>query len=177
MDLNYLTIFNLSENYSKDDLNKAFIEKIKNIDNLDLNSEDKQLLMDGYIHEYKIAKSFLNKNNFENNFGNLNLDFFNNFNNNFNNFNNNFNSIINEFQANLYNNTNNTNSTNSNVYSQSYSINKVINNGISTVIEKKNINDNGKIDNNISSFIIDKDGKNIPIDYKQAIENINSIYN
>ena len=162
MDYNYLTIFNLKNDFTKKELNEAFLNNIKNIDSLNLNDDDKQILLDGYIKEYELAKFSLKNFNINNiDSINNNFDIFNNLKFNFNNFNN----ILNEFNNNISQN---------NVFTQSYSMNKVLNNnGTSTVIEKKNINNNGKIDNNISSFIIDKDGNKIPIDYNKALENIN----
>jgi hypothetical protein len=53
--------FNLNNNYSLDDLNKAYKYKIEILKNLDINNLDKKILIKEYTKKYNLGIELLNK--------------------------------------------------------------------------------------------------------------------
>ena len=168
--------FNLSKNYSKEELKIAFTKKINQIKNMNIPNFDKKILIDQYYQKYLIAKNniyTINNNIYTINNNNQSIlspsSIFN------------HSHLINQFtknlEQNLFNtNFDNTNFDNKNMKGYSYSYKSVSSNNPNenVVIETNNTFNNGKIDKKISSYKIDSNGNKIPIEYNDAVTKINN---
>jgi hypothetical protein len=153
-------VFNLSKNYTKEELKNALTKKIDQIKNMNIPNFDKKILIDQYYQKYLIAKNNIHNNQ-------LNLLQSNIFN---------HSHLINQFtknlEQNLFNtNFDNTNFDNKNMKGYSYSYKSISSNNPNenVVVETKNTFNNGKINKKISSYKIDSNGNKIPIEYNNAI--------
>ena len=66
MSINYIShkeLFDLKDNYTKEDLKKSFLNKIYNVDKLNISNTEKKILMENYNSQYKKAKANLIKGN------------------------------------------------------------------------------------------------------------------
>lgn len=176
---NYFKLFNLKENYTMDDLKKSFNSKISIIENMSINDVDRQILMDKYIYEYKLAKKNLNNKNKSNynNFSSVENELINPFfgfdNMNF--IENNLKKLLNNnFSEQQFMNSSNGNTFNSS-YGKSYMMSSITNpDGTTTVLEKDNLYNNGKTDSKTFSYKLDKNGNKIPVEYDEAMNEFKS---
>ena len=154
-------VFNLSKNYTKEELKNAFTKKIDQIKNMNIPNFDKKILVDQYYQKYLIAKNNIHNNhNIHNNqLNSLQSNIFN------------HSHLINQFTKNLEQNLFNTNFDNKDMKGYSYSYKSISSNNPNenVVVETKNTFNNGKIDKKISSYKIDSNGNKIPIEYNNAI--------
>jgi hypothetical protein len=156
----YRELFNLKENFTKDELKASFIQKIKYINNLNIPQIDKKLLTQQYYNQYNLAKNYLYKN--INPFNNLMIS----------------NMIPNmmpfESISNHLSSLTPESNTNTQMYSKSYSYHSIQNpDGTRTVIESNNNYNNGKNDKKINSYKIDSKGNKTPI----KMDNLKNIAN
>ena len=147
----------ISTNYlKKKELKKLLLDKINQIDKLNISSREKRLMLDEYYNEYKLAKTNLLDNNLiiSNIFEPKNI--FNQFNEMFNLMNSEFNKIdsMNNFNTKSYTKS----------YGKSYSMQSLLNpDGTRTVIESSNNIVDGKTNKKTTSYKIDSKGNKIPI--------------
>jgi len=136
-------IFNLKNNYTKNELTSKFNQKINEINNLNISIIDKNLLIERYDKEYKTLLNNFFINNIFNTFRNLEMP-----------------QIISENQIsqNLIKQSNLPQLN----YSTSYSYSSQVNpNGIKTVYQHNKINNNGIINEVTNQYKIDKNGNKI----------------
>ena len=155
-------IFNLKENYTKDELTSKFNEKIKEINNLNISLLDKHLLLEQYDKEYK---KLLNKfviNNIFNTFrsfempqiiapqmNQLHMPLIDQLNSS------QVLPILGENQLNLP-------QINSNYSASSYSYSSQVNpDGVRTVYHHNKTNNNGIVNEVTNQYIIDKNGNRV----------------
>jgi hypothetical protein len=136
-------IFNLKNNYTKNELTSKFNQKINEINNLNISLIDKNLLIERYDKEYKTLLNNFFINNIFNTFRNLEMP-----------------QIIpeNHISPNLIKQSNLPQIN----YSTSYSYSSQVNpNGIKTVYQHNKINNNGIINEVTNQYKIDKNGNKI----------------
>jgi len=157
MNNQYIKIFNLTENYTLNELKNAFIIKIESIKNNNtLDIHEKNIIINNYQKYYKILKN--NKLNNSNQIGLINHPFISSF---FN-FNNDSQDVFNRLKDFYPKNGEN--------YYYSYSSSSMMNNnGDRTFIKSSNENINGKKKNYIEGYKIDKDGNKIPLQLKKNL--------
>lgn len=161
MNNQYIKIFNLTENYTLEELKKALIIKVNSIKNNNtLNVYEKNMIINKYQEYYKILKN--NKlNNNQNNSNQISLtnhpfisSFFN----------------FNNDSQDVFNRLKDFNSKNGENYYYSYSSSSMMNNnGDRTFIKSSNEDINGKKKNYIEGYKIDKDGNKIPLQFKKNL--------
>ena len=150
----------LTNYLKKKELKKLLLDKINQIDKLNISSREKSLILDKYYSEYKLAKNNLIDNNLiiSKTIAPKNI---------FNQFVNMFDLMHNEFNKIDYlNNPNTQLSTKSYAksYAKSYSMQSVVNpDGTRTVIESSNNIVDGKSNKKTTSYKIDSKGNKIPI--------------
>ncbi len=163
MSINYISpkeLFGLTDNYTKQDLKKSFLNKIYNVDKLNISNTEKKILMQNYYTQYKKAKANLNNQNNQHNpmfiaFNPINM--FKNIETQQKNFFNEFDNILNIVG-------NSTLNPNTKHFSTSYIQQKKLNpDGTTTVIESSSKNINGQTNKKTNSYSIDKNGNKIPI--------------
>jgi hypothetical protein len=163
MSINYIShkeLFNLKDNYTKEDLKKSFLNKIYNVDKLNISNTEKKILIQNYYTQYKKAKANLfnqnnpNKNQMFITFNPIGI---------FNNIEKQHKTFFNEFD-NIFNIVgNSTLNPNTKHFSTSYIQQKKINpDGTTSVIESSSKNINGQINKKTDSYKIDKNGNKIP---------------
>jgi hypothetical protein len=160
MSIKYISpkeLFGLTDNYTKQDLKKSFLNKIYNVDKLNISNTEKKILMQNYYTQYKKAKANLNNQHnpmfiafnpisMFTNIGTQQKNFFNEFDN-----------ILNIVG-------NSSPNTNTKHFSTSYIQQKKLNpDGTTTVIESSSKNINGQTNKKTNSYKIDKNGNKIPI--------------
>lgn len=136
-------IFNLKNNYTKNELTSKFNKKINEINNLNISLIDKNLLIERYDKEYKRLLNNFFINNIFNTFRNLEMP-----------------QIIpeNQISQSLIKQSNLPQLN----YSTSYSYSSQVNpNGIKTVYQHNKTNNNGIINEVTNKYKIDKNGNKI----------------
>lgn len=154
MNNQYIKIFNLTENYTLQELKKAFIIKVETIKNNNtLDIHEKNIIINNYQKYYKILKSLKEKNsnkNFNNQTGLINHPFLSSF----------FN----------YDSFDDFNSKNEGNYYYSYTSSSMMdNNGDKRFIKSSSEDINGNKKNYIEGYKIDKDGNKIPLQFKNNL--------
>lgn len=163
MSINYINpkeLFGLKDNYTKEELKKAFLNKIYNVDKLNISNTEKKILMQNYYIQYKKAKANLINSNNNQMFISFNpIGIFNNIEKQQQRFFNEFDNLLNI----VGNSTSNPNPSTKH-FSSSYIQQKKLNlDGTTTIIETSSKNIDGKIDKKTDSYKIDKNGNKIPI--------------
>ena len=167
MSINYIShkeLFDLKDNYTKEDLKKSFLNKIYNVDKLNISNTEKKILMENYYSQYKKAKAnLINQNNLNNLNKNQMFIAFNPIGM-YTNIERQHKSFFNEFD-NIFNIVGNSSSNpNTKHFSTSYIQQKKINpDGTTSIVESSSKNINGQINNKTDSCKIDKNGNKIPI--------------
>ena len=167
MSINYIShkeLFDLKDNYTKEDLKKSFLNKIYNVDKLNISNTEKKILMENYYSQYKKAKAnLINQNNLNKNqmfiaFNPIGM---------YTNIDRQHKSFFNEFD-NIFNIVGNSSSNpHTKHFSTSYIQQKKINpDGSVSVNESTSKNINGQINKKTDSYKIDKNGNKIPIQIK-----------
>lgn len=170
MPVNFIELFGLRSNYTKEELKNALMKKIDMVEKLNILPIDKKFLLEQYYDQYNIAKyRFEMDNNFKI-FSPQN--YFNEINKQHSEMLKQFNSIQRQFvlpENSISSNPSNASHSNSNVYSKAYSYQSSLNpDGTRTVLESTNNYSNGKSDKKIKSYIIDSEGNKKPIDPNQV---------
>ncbi len=163
--ISHKELFGLKDNYNKLDLKKAFLNKIYNVDKLNISNTEKKILMQNYYIQYKKAKAnLINLNNPNQMFISFNpinpinpIGILNNIEKEQQKFFNQFNNILN-IDGNSISNPNPPTKHFSTSYIQQKKLNP---DGTTTIIETSSKNINGKIDKKTDSYKIDKNGNKI----------------
>ena len=174
--ISYRDVFNLTEDFTMEDLNQAYDDKLKNARKSIRNEIDRQLYLDSLAKYYEEARRDLYHSQSEN-------DMFNTaFNSSFDSFsqfegNDMFNSSFSTFPSIFRNMENMMNRTfsniNNNVYSNSTSYSeKTLQDGSRLIVENNTTNKNGDLRRNTSSYRRLKDGRTEPVEYEEAMKQL-----
>jgi len=162
MSIGFKSLFQLKNNFTKEELKSAFLRKVQEVkDNKNLSEIDKKFWLEQLIKLYNDGKNELARNNnstmipFSNDIFNNNLFNFNDI------YSNHVNQMISSFKNLDLNDTNITN--NSIGHSKSYR-SFMGNDGIKYVEETTKSINNNKVNSKISTYKIDKNGNKIFID-------------
>jgi hypothetical protein len=164
MQVNFIELFGLKPNYTREELKIALLQKINIIEKSNMTPIDKKFLLEKYYEQYNIGKNNLEtKVKLELKQANL-LNPKNHF------------DFIKKQHSHMLKQfdelgsqltqigTEPDSKSKSNVYSRTYSYQSVLNpDGTKTVVESKNLYDNGKSDKKTQSYIIDAQGNKRPI--------------
>jgi hypothetical protein len=178
MSLSYQDVFNLRPEFTMEELNQAYDDKLKNARKSIRNEIDRQLYLDSLAKYYEEARRDLYHSQSEN-------DMFNTaFNSSFDSFqsfpkfagNDMFNSSFSTFPSifrNMENLMNRTFNNNSNVYSSSSSYSeKTLPDGSKLVVENNTTNKNGDLRRNTNSYRRLRDGRTEPVEYEEAMKHL-----
>jgi hypothetical protein len=174
MQVNFIELFNLKSDFTKDELKNALLSKINMIETLKVSPIDKKFLLEQYFEQYNLAKEYLvymdNPSSSPIQLLTIPEEHFSNINNSYNQMIKQFQKIKTQFSNSNFDYKSDPNSkVKSNVFSQSYSYQSVLNpDGTRTVLESKNKMDNGKSNDKTESYIIDSKGNKKPIELAQA---------
>jgi hypothetical protein len=164
MSIGFKNLFQLKDNFIKEDLKSAFLRKVQEVkDNNNLSEIDKKFWLEQLIKLYNEGKNELARNN------SMMLPFSNDiFNNNFFNFNDIYSNHMNQMVSSFKNlDLNDKNITNNSIgHSKSYR-SFIGNDGIKYVEETTKSINNNKVDSKIITYKIDKNGNKTFIDPKE----------
>jgi hypothetical protein len=165
MSIGFINLFQLKDNFTKEDLKSAFLRKVQEVkNNNNLSEIDKKFWLEQLIKLYNEGKNELARNN-----NSTMLPFSNDiFNNNFFNFNDIYSNHMNQMVSSFKNlDLNDKNITNSSIgHSKSYK-SFMGNDGIKYVEETTKSVNNNKVDSKITTYKIDKNGNKTFIDPKE----------
>jgi len=179
MSLSYQDVFNLRSEFTMEDLNQAYDDKLKNARKSIRNENDRQLYLDSLAKYYEEARRDLYHSQSENDMFNSafdsSFDSFQSFPS-FGGGNDMFNSSFSTFPSifrNMENMMNRTFNNNSNVCSSSSSYSeKTLPDGSKLVMENNTTNKNGDLRRNTNSYRLLRDGRTEPVEYEEAMKHL-----